>query len=161
MNAEAYVLFYRKNNSDNEPFKERLHSILGENRDMPSLMTYYVSKQWLNKMETFAEPGKYVRVKNQQQEESIPTSKTPNVNDDLFFCQKNITIIYCYLQDRSITPTSCADMAVSSHSRPSTFMTCVSDSLVLLGTIYTPRLEVARPALDCTSAPSADPNWMH
>ena len=58
LNAEAYVLFYRKNNSGNESFKEQLHSILEENADTPSLMTYYVSKQWLNKMETFAEPGK-------------------------------------------------------------------------------------------------------
>jgi len=57
INSEAYVLFYRKHTNLNEGLKERMGQILADNEEKPSLMTFYISKQWLNKLENFAEPG--------------------------------------------------------------------------------------------------------
>lgn len=54
-NAEAYVLFYKK--SSEETHKERLRVSTLFNMTEPSLLQFYVSRQWLNKFRTFAEPG--------------------------------------------------------------------------------------------------------
>ena len=54
MNAEAYVLFYRKNNLRIEPLREEVQTYLDQGS---SLVQFYISRQWLNKFENFAEPG--------------------------------------------------------------------------------------------------------
>lgn len=54
MNAEAYVLFYRKNNHRIEPLREEVHAYLDQGA---GLVQFYISRQWLNKFENFAEPG--------------------------------------------------------------------------------------------------------
>ncbi|XP_029474737.1 ubiquitin carboxyl-terminal hydrolase 33 isoform X1 [Rhinatrema bivittatum] len=54
-NAEAYVLFYRKSSEDAQKERRRVSSIL--NMMEPSLLQFYISRQWLNKFKTFAEPG--------------------------------------------------------------------------------------------------------
>ncbi|XP_069835568.1 ubiquitin carboxyl-terminal hydrolase 33 [Dendropsophus ebraccatus] len=54
-NAEAYVLFYRKSSEDAQKERRRVTSLL--NLTEPSLLQFYVSRQWLNKFKTFAEPG--------------------------------------------------------------------------------------------------------
>ena len=53
MNAEAYVLFYRKN-GNMEPLREELQTFLEQ---QAGLVKFYISRQWLNKFENFAEPG--------------------------------------------------------------------------------------------------------
>ena len=59
INSEAYVLFYKKNNSNTETVKEKLKNSIECNQEKPCLMNFYVSKQWLNKLEHFAEPGRH------------------------------------------------------------------------------------------------------
>ncbi|XP_072296762.1 ubiquitin carboxyl-terminal hydrolase 33 isoform X2 [Eucyclogobius newberryi] len=54
-NAEAYVLFYKKSNEDAVKERRRVSGLL--NTMEPSLLQFYVSRQWLNKFKTFAEPG--------------------------------------------------------------------------------------------------------
>ena len=54
MNAEAYVLFYRKNSMRIEPLREEVQTYLEQGS---SLVQFYISRQWLNKFENFAEPG--------------------------------------------------------------------------------------------------------
>ncbi|KAM4642772.1 ubiquitin carboxyl-terminal hydrolase 33 [Discoglossus pictus] len=54
-NAEAYVLFYRKSSEDAQKERRRVSSLL--NIMEPSLLQFYISRQWLNKFKTFAEPG--------------------------------------------------------------------------------------------------------
>lgn len=83
-NAEAYVLFYRckKNNktflllsrvrlcshftvffllalrkSSEESVRERQKVVALANMKEPSLLQFYISREWLNKFNTFAEPG--------------------------------------------------------------------------------------------------------
>uniref|UniRef100_A0A2D4GR52 ubiquitinyl hydrolase 1 n=1 Tax=Micrurus corallinus TaxID=54390 RepID=A0A2D4GR52_MICCO len=53
-NAEAYVLFYRKSNEEAKKKRERVSSL---NVMEPSLLQFYISRLWLNKFRTFAEPG--------------------------------------------------------------------------------------------------------
>lgn len=55
--AEAYVLFYRRNNQQIEPVREEVQMLLKEAQTAPSLVQFYVSRQWINKLENFAEPG--------------------------------------------------------------------------------------------------------
>jgi ubiquitin carboxyl-terminal hydrolase 20/33 len=57
MSAEAYVLFYRKVNDKVDPARSELQRLLAEAQIHPGLMQFYVSKQWFNKFENFAEPG--------------------------------------------------------------------------------------------------------
>ncbi|XP_072129438.1 ubiquitin carboxyl-terminal hydrolase 33 isoform X1 [Mobula birostris] len=54
-NAEAYVLFYRKSSEEMQKERQRVTNLL--NMMEPSLLQFYVSRQWLNKFKTFAEPG--------------------------------------------------------------------------------------------------------
>ncbi|XP_016850360.2 ubiquitin carboxyl-terminal hydrolase 33 isoform X1 [Anolis carolinensis] len=53
-NAEAYVLFYRKSNEEAKRERQKLSNL---NVMEPSLLQFYISRQWLNKYRTFAEPG--------------------------------------------------------------------------------------------------------
>ncbi|XP_019386776.1 PREDICTED: ubiquitin carboxyl-terminal hydrolase 33 isoform X1 [Crocodylus porosus] len=54
-NTEAYVLFYRKSSEEAQRERRRISSLL--NVMEPSLLQFYISRQWLNKFKTFAEPG--------------------------------------------------------------------------------------------------------
>ncbi|MEQ2191546.1 Ubiquitin carboxyl-terminal hydrolase 20, partial [Xenoophorus captivus] len=54
-NAEAYVLFYRK--SSEESVRERQKVVALASMKEPSLLQFYISREWLNKFNTFAEPG--------------------------------------------------------------------------------------------------------
>ncbi|CAO2598034.1 Ubiquitin carboxyl-terminal hydrolase 20 [Lemmus lemmus] len=54
-NVEAYVLFYRK--SSEEAMRERQQVVSLAAMREPSLLRFYVSREWLNKFNTFAEPG--------------------------------------------------------------------------------------------------------
>ena len=62
MNAEAYVLFYRKQNDKIDPVRTEVQRLLDENLAQPSLIQFYISRQWFNKLENFAEPGQYFTV---------------------------------------------------------------------------------------------------
>ncbi|XP_072310684.1 ubiquitin carboxyl-terminal hydrolase 20 isoform X2 [Eucyclogobius newberryi] len=54
-NAEAYVLFYRK--SSEESIRERQKVVALASMKEPSLLQFHISREWLNKFNTFAEPG--------------------------------------------------------------------------------------------------------
>lgn len=54
-NAEAYVLFYRK--SSEEAVRARQQVVALAAMREPSLLRFCVSREWLNKFNTFAEPG--------------------------------------------------------------------------------------------------------
>ncbi|MGH0151349.1 UNVERIFIED_CONTAM: hypothetical protein FKN15_020381 [Acipenser sinensis] len=53
--AEAYVLFYRKSSKESE--QERQKVVALANMKEPSLLQFYISREWLNKFNTFTEPG--------------------------------------------------------------------------------------------------------
>uniref|UniRef100_UPI001EAF8AC5 ubiquitin carboxyl-terminal hydrolase 33-like n=1 Tax=Oncorhynchus gorbuscha TaxID=8017 RepID=UPI001EAF8AC5 len=49
------VLFYKKSNEEALKERRKVTGLLGVTE--PSLLQFYVSRQWLNKFKTFAEPG--------------------------------------------------------------------------------------------------------
>ncbi|KAL0277002.1 UNVERIFIED_CONTAM: hypothetical protein PYX00_004437 [Menopon gallinae] len=55
-NVECYVLFYRKSNERMQKIRNKVGKLMSHKKE-PSLMEFYVSKQWMNKLSTFAEPG--------------------------------------------------------------------------------------------------------
>jgi len=56
-NCEAYVLFYKKSSAGAAKLRQRAVELMELSHHEPSLMQFYVSKQWVNKFNTFAEPG--------------------------------------------------------------------------------------------------------
>ncbi|XP_063424439.1 ubiquitin carboxyl-terminal hydrolase 20-like [Mytilus trossulus] len=55
MNCEAYVLFYRKRNDQMVSLRQKGMRLIEAQE--PSLMQFFISKQWINRFNTFAEPG--------------------------------------------------------------------------------------------------------
>ncbi|XP_077987089.1 ubiquitin carboxyl-terminal hydrolase 20-like [Glandiceps talaboti] len=78
-NAEAYVLFYRKNSP--EALKERQKVVGMQNTEEPSLLQFFVSRQWLNKFNTFSEPGPITNNDFLCKHGGVPPSKASYVDD--------------------------------------------------------------------------------
>lgn len=55
--CEAYVLFYSKTSEEIVKKKQKVIELMKRSRSEPSSSQYYVSKQWVNRFNTFAEPG--------------------------------------------------------------------------------------------------------
>ncbi|XP_013149304.1 PREDICTED: ubiquitin carboxyl-terminal hydrolase 20 [Papilio polytes] len=55
--CEAYVLFYRKVNPQMTLLRQKAAEILESTNVEPNDIKFYISKQWLNKFKTWAEPG--------------------------------------------------------------------------------------------------------
>lgn len=56
-NCEAYVLFYRKSNPQMAIIREQALALDDMGAELASDIRFFVSRQWLNKFKTFAEPG--------------------------------------------------------------------------------------------------------
>ncbi|XP_026332657.1 ubiquitin carboxyl-terminal hydrolase 33 isoform X4 [Hyposmocoma kahamanoa] len=56
-NSEAYVLFYRKVNPHMAELRQKASEILESTNVEPNDIKFYISKQWINKFNTWAEPG--------------------------------------------------------------------------------------------------------
>uniref|UniRef100_A0A1B0C8T8 ubiquitinyl hydrolase 1 n=1 Tax=Lutzomyia longipalpis TaxID=7200 RepID=A0A1B0C8T8_LUTLO len=56
-NCEAYVLFYRKSNHQIAQLRAQALEIVNTSPPQASDIRFFVSKQWLNRFNTFAEPG--------------------------------------------------------------------------------------------------------
>ncbi|CAH2057210.1 unnamed protein product, partial [Iphiclides podalirius] len=55
--CEAYVLFYRKVNPQMTVLRQKAAEILESTNVEPNDIKFYISKQWINKFNTWAEPG--------------------------------------------------------------------------------------------------------
>lgn len=56
-NCEAYVLFYRKSNPQMSIIRSQAMQLDDMGAEQASDIRFFVSRQWLNKFKTFAEPG--------------------------------------------------------------------------------------------------------
>lgn len=54
---EFFHFFFRKSNERMEKIRNKVRELISYKNKEPSLMEFYVSKQWVNKLNTFAEPG--------------------------------------------------------------------------------------------------------
>lgn len=57
LDVEGYVLFYRKSNEKARKIWSHAMELLSSKSAEQSLMEFYVSRQWVNRIKTFAEPG--------------------------------------------------------------------------------------------------------
>ncbi|XP_056148521.1 ubiquitin carboxyl-terminal hydrolase 33 isoform X2 [Lampris incognitus] len=87
-NAEAYVLFYKKSNEDTLKERRRVTGLL--NMMEPSLLQFYISRQWLNKFKTFAEPGPIVNNDFLCCHGGVPPNKAPFIDDLVVMLPQNV-----------------------------------------------------------------------
>ncbi|TRY59534.1 hypothetical protein DNTS_012229 [Danionella cerebrum] len=87
-NAEAYVLFYRK--SSEESVRERQKVVALANLKEPSLLQFYISREWLNKFNTFTEPGPITNHTFLCQHGGIPPNKYHYVDDLVVILPQNV-----------------------------------------------------------------------
>uniref|UniRef100_A0A8C1N310 Ubiquitin carboxyl-terminal hydrolase n=1 Tax=Cyprinus carpio TaxID=7962 RepID=A0A8C1N310_CYPCA len=87
-NAEAYVLFYRK--SSEESVRERQKVVALANLKEPSLLQFYISREWLNKFNTFTEPGPITNHTFLCQHGGIPPTKYHYVDDLIVILPQNV-----------------------------------------------------------------------
>lgn len=87
-NAEAYVLFYRK--SSEESVRERQKVVALANLKEPSLLQFYISREWLNKFNTFTEPGPISNHTFLCQHGGIPPHKYNFIDDLVVIVPQNV-----------------------------------------------------------------------
>ncbi|KAM6948949.1 ubiquitin carboxyl-terminal hydrolase 33 isoform 2-T2 [Aplochiton taeniatus] len=87
-NAEAYVLFYKKSNEEALKERRRVAGLL--NMMEPSLLQFYVSRQWLNKFKTFAEPGPISNNDFLCSHGGVPPSKAAFIDDLVVMLPQNV-----------------------------------------------------------------------
>ncbi|XP_034520558.1 ubiquitin carboxyl-terminal hydrolase 20 isoform X3 [Ailuropoda melanoleuca] len=86
--AEAYVLFYRK--SSEEAVRERQQVVSLAAMQEPSLLRFYVSREWLNKFNTFAEPGPITNHTFLCSHGGIPPHKYHYIDDLVVILPQNV-----------------------------------------------------------------------
>ncbi|XP_053739765.1 ubiquitin carboxyl-terminal hydrolase 33 [Synchiropus splendidus] len=87
-NAEAYVLFYKKSSEDALKERRRVSALF--NMMEPSLLQFYVSRQWLNKFKTFAEPGPISNDDFLCSHGGVPPNKAAFIHDLAFMLPQNV-----------------------------------------------------------------------
>ncbi|XP_019909240.1 ubiquitin carboxyl-terminal hydrolase 20 isoform X2 [Esox lucius] len=87
-NAEAYVLFYRK--SSEESVRERQKVVALASMKEPSLLHFYISREWLNKFNTFTEPGPISNHTFLCQHGGIPPNKYHYIDDLVVILPQNV-----------------------------------------------------------------------
>lgn len=86
--VEAYVLFYRK--SSEEAVRERQQVVSLAAMREPSLLRFYVSREWLNKFNTFAEPGPITNHTFLCSHGGIPPNKYHYIDDLVVILPQNV-----------------------------------------------------------------------
>uniref|UniRef100_A0A803TN95 ubiquitinyl hydrolase 1 n=1 Tax=Anolis carolinensis TaxID=28377 RepID=A0A803TN95_ANOCA len=87
-NAEAYVLFYRK--SSEEAVRERQKVVSLATMKEPGLLQFYISREWLNKFNTFAEPGPITNHTFLCSHGGIPPNKYHYIDDLVVILPQNV-----------------------------------------------------------------------
>ncbi|XP_076004469.1 ubiquitin carboxyl-terminal hydrolase 33 isoform X2 [Genypterus blacodes] len=87
-NTEAYVLFYKKSSEDALKERRRVSGLL--NMMEPSLLQFYVSRQWLNKFKTFAEPGPISNDDFLCSHGGVPPNKATYIDDLVVMLPQNV-----------------------------------------------------------------------
>ncbi|XP_038649680.1 ubiquitin carboxyl-terminal hydrolase 33 isoform X2 [Scyliorhinus canicula] len=87
-NAEAYVLFYRKSSEEMQKERQRVTHLL--NMMEPSLLQFYISRQWLNKFKTFAEPGPISNNEFLCAHGGVPPQKASYIDDLVVMLPQNV-----------------------------------------------------------------------
>uniref|UniRef100_T1J2D1 Ubiquitin carboxyl-terminal hydrolase n=1 Tax=Strigamia maritima TaxID=126957 RepID=T1J2D1_STRMM len=95
-NCEAYVLFYRKASEEMNRKRQRAIELMEISKKEPSLMQFYVSKQWVTKFNSFAVPGPITNTDFLCQHGGVPPFKATYVEE---LCIVLSQAIWEYLHD--------------------------------------------------------------
>ncbi|XP_052833138.1 ubiquitin carboxyl-terminal hydrolase 20 [Octopus bimaculoides] len=95
LSSSAYVLFYRKQNEHMLPMRESAMALM-EEREVSFLRTY-MSKQWINRFNTFAEPGPITNQDFLCSHGGVPPSKIGYVENLVVLLSQPV---WQYLHDR-------------------------------------------------------------
>lgn len=87
-NAEAYVLFYRKSSEDAERERQKVVSLAALKES--GLLQFYISREWLNKFNTFAEPGPITNQTFLCRHGGIPPNKYHYIDDLVVILPQNV-----------------------------------------------------------------------
>ncbi|KAM8934807.1 ubiquitin carboxyl-terminal hydrolase 20 isoform 2-T2 [Pelodytes ibericus] len=87
-NAEAYVLFYRKSSEDAERERQKVVSLAAMKES--GLLQFYISREWLNKFNTFAEPGPISNQSFLCSHGGIPPNKYHYIDDLVVILPQNV-----------------------------------------------------------------------
>ncbi|XP_033732797.1 ubiquitin carboxyl-terminal hydrolase 20-like [Pecten maximus] len=79
INCEAYVLFYRKRNDKMISIRQKAMQL--KETQEPSLLQFFVSKQWINRFNMFAEPGPITNFDFLCPHGGVPPNKVDHVED--------------------------------------------------------------------------------
>ncbi|XP_060065800.1 ubiquitin carboxyl-terminal hydrolase 20-like [Ylistrum balloti] len=79
INCEAYVLFYRKRNDKMISIRQKAMQL--KETQEPSLLQFFVSKQWINRFNMFAEPGPITNFDFLCPHGGVPPHKVDHVED--------------------------------------------------------------------------------
>ncbi|XP_054162873.1 ubiquitin carboxyl-terminal hydrolase 33-like [Oppia nitens] len=80
-NCDAYVLFYRKSSDEMNKRRMRALELMRLSRNEPSPQQFYVSKQWVNRFNTFSNPGPITNCDFLCQHNSVDPRKAAIVHD--------------------------------------------------------------------------------
>lgn len=106
-NCEAYVLFYRKSSEEMIKKRQRAIELMERSKREPGLLHFYISKQWANKFNTFAEPGPITNNDFLCIHGGVPPNKVMFVDD---LCTELSQAVWEYLHDTFGGGPSCTHL---------------------------------------------------
>lgn len=97
-NSEAYILFYQKSTLDErtDRQREKASKLLKKSLSQTNTKKYFISKQWVNKFNTFVEPGPITNSDFLCEHNKVPKSKQPIVSE---LCHQIGEIVWKYLRN--------------------------------------------------------------
>lgn len=96
-NSEAYILFYQKTTLDNRTDRQRLKAskLLKKSLSQNDTRKYFISKQWVNKFNTFVDPGPITNYDFLCEHGKVPKRLRPIV---AFLCHQIGHVVWDYLK---------------------------------------------------------------
>lgn len=108
-NCEAYVLFYRKSPEEMIKKRQRAVELLERSKNEPGLLQFHISKQWVNRFNTFAEPGPITNTDFLCAHGGVPPDRAPCVEE---LCTVLSQAVWEYLHDTFGGGPSCTHLYI-------------------------------------------------
>lgn len=96
-NSEAYILFYQKSTLDDTTNRQRVKAskLLKKSLGQSDIKKFFISKQWVNKFNTFVEPGPITNYDFLCEHQKVAKTRQPYVSD---LCHPISETVWKYLR---------------------------------------------------------------
>lgn len=110
-NSEAYILFYQKSTLDNRIDRQRVKAsqLLKKSLSQNNIKKYFISKQWVNKFNTFVEPGPITNFDILCEHKKVPRSRLKVVDE---LCHQISKDVWKYLKKLHGGGPECQELVV-------------------------------------------------